>query len=184
MTVVLLISVTGCTSNGTEAPRVPGCAVPPNEEALLDAYADDPVLAVVPEGADSAGEASRSRACVRLNREDVSDTSVSRQWWLSRDLDEPTVRRLYEPVARAGGWQTDPRGKPSPPPPVSGDIRLTYCRTVVGVPSRLVIHAQPAQRVDLRPSTADRPPSPSWGVINPGGLYLSISAVPDGVATC
>jgi hypothetical protein len=176
MAAVLMLGMTGCNSEPEGGQRVPGCTVPPNEAALLTEYAKDPVLAVTPEGASRVGGLVRSKACERLSREDVSNTSVMLQWRLSRDYDEASLRRLYDPVASGSGWRSDRDG--GPPLLAPGDVYVTYCRRVNGVVSRLTINAQAAQWVDSRPSTGDRPASPSWAVINPGGIYITISADP------
>ncbi|WP_319463275.1 hypothetical protein [Micromonospora sp. RTP1Z1] len=177
MAALLTAALAGCGTTGAGgAARYPGCTVPDDEDALLDAYADDPVLAVRPEGARRAGDVIRSEGCRRLNKEDVSNTSVSLTWRPARDYDDPTLRRTFDPVARDGGWRPVTDGDPGPDP--AGQVELTYCRDVLGVTSRLLIRSQPAQLADIRPSTAHRPPSPQWSVVDPAGIYLTIYADP------
>ncbi|MFR9776396.1 hypothetical protein ACL02O_10105 [Micromonospora sp. MS34] len=179
LVVALLTAVplTGCTrADGADATRVPGCTVPPDEDALLDAYAKDPVVAVRPEGARPAGDVVRSTGCRRLNKEDVSNTSVVLTWRPDHDYDEATLRRIYDPVARDAGWRyaVDPDAAPDG----AGETTLAYCRDVRGITSRLLIRAQATQRMDVRPSSADRSPSPQWSVVAPALIYLTIHAAP------
>lgn len=65
--------------------HVPGCRVPADEGALLDRFAADPVLAVVPEGASRREEPRRVKVCRRVGGE-VSETSVHVRYDLPRDL--------------------------------------------------------------------------------------------------
>ncbi|MGR6319396.1 hypothetical protein Q2K19_28925 [Micromonospora soli] len=170
-------ALTGCArADGAEGPQVPGCTVPQDEDTLLDAYADDPVLAVRPEGAQRIGKLARSSGCHQLNKEDVSNTAVTLSWRPSRDYDDTSLRQIYDPVAGRAGWRyaVDPDAPPDGP----GVATLTYCRRVRGVTSRLLIRAQAAQLMDVRPSTPDRPPSPQWSVVSPALIYLTIYAAP------
>lgn len=169
---LLAVALTGCGWTGGNDAREPGCTVPDDEDALLDAYANDPVVAVQPEGARRVGDVARSTGCHRLNKEDVSNTSVTLSWRPERDYDGPTLRRTFDPVASGGGWRY--MVDPDAPPDVAGETTLTYCRDVRGVTSRLLIRSQPAQRADIRPSSADRPPSPQWSVVSPALIYLTI----------
>jgi len=174
---LLALALTGCGGTGqTSGPLVPGCAVPDDEGAVLDAYAGDPVLAVRPEGARQVHGITRTTGCHRLNKEDVSNTSVSLAWQPDHDHDEATLRRTYDHVAIDGGWSSvvDPNLSPN----LSGEVNLTYCRTVQGVPSRLQVRSQAAQLADVRPSSAGRPPSPQWSVTAPAAIYLDIYAWP------
>ncbi|SCL33082.1 hypothetical protein GA0070624_4644 [Micromonospora rhizosphaerae] len=174
---MLAATLTGCGWVGAhDAARVPGCTVPDDEDGLLDAYADDPVLAVRPQGARRAGDVIRSKGCERVSREDTTNTSVSLTWRLSRGYDDGALRRTFDPVAREAGWRFTPAGDRGPV--ADGSVFLTYCRSVLEVPSRLVIRSDPEQRVDVRPSTADRPPSPQWSVLSPAGIYVTIYADP------
>ena len=174
---LVTVALTGCGSTdvGVRAARVPGCTVPDDEDALLDAYADDPVLAVRPDDA-RAGDVVRGTGCRQLNKEDVSNTSVVLTWRPERDYDGPTLRHTFDPTASGAGWRyaVDPDAAPD----VAGETTLTYCRSVRGVTSRLLIRAQAEQRQDTRPSTADRPASPQWSVVSPALIYLTIYADP------
>ncbi|MEU4777368.1 hypothetical protein [Micromonospora sp. NPDC023633] len=153
---------------------VPGCSLPADVDGLLDAYADDPVLAVTPDGAQRVGDVARSRGCRRLNKEDVSSTSVSLSWRPDRDWGNAELRRTYDPVADAAGWRY--AEIPDRGPAVDGESFLSWCRSVRDVPSRLIVRSNPTQRVDVRPSSADRSPSPQWSVASPAGIYLTIFA--------
>ncbi|MFE9655013.1 hypothetical protein [Micromonospora sp. NPDC006431] len=174
---LLTVALSGCGwADVTGGARVPGCTVPNDEDELLDAYADDPVLAVRPEGAQRGGDIVRSTGCRQLNKEDVSNTSVTLTWRPERDYDDATVRRTFDPVASGDGWR--PVVDTDVPPDVPGESTLIYCRDVRGVPSRLLIRSQATQRMDVRPSTADRPASPQWSVVAPALIYLTIYADP------
>ncbi|OKI81638.1 hypothetical protein A6A27_16235 [Micromonospora sp. CB01531] len=174
---LLTVALGGCGwAEVTGEARVPGCAVPNDEDELLDAYADDRILAVRPEGSQPGGDVVRSTGCRRLNKEDVSNTSITLTWRFERDYDDATLRRTFDPVASGDGWH--PVVDIDIPPDVPGESTLTYCRAVRGVPSRLLIRSQAAQRMDVRPSTADRPASPQWTVVAPALIYLTIYADP------
>ncbi|MCW3841241.1 hypothetical protein ONA70_14150 [Micromonospora yasonensis] len=174
---VAAVALTGCTrADGATGPRVPGCTVPQHEDQLLDAYAQDPVVAVRPDGARPLGDVVRSTGCHQLTKEDVSHTSVTLSWRPDPDYDGPTLRRTYDRVAVAAGWQATV--DPDAGPDVAGETTLTYCRRVRGVTSRLLIRAQAAQRMDVRPSSAERSPSPQWTVVSPALIYLTIYADP------
>lgn len=69
MGLAVLLATAACGAEATG--RKAGCVAPPNEDALLDDYARDPMLAVTPHGAARVGGVTRSRACIRLTREDV-----------------------------------------------------------------------------------------------------------------
>ena len=45
--------------DGPAGSPLPGCSLPADVDGLLDAYADDPVLAVTPDGARRAGRAQQ-----------------------------------------------------------------------------------------------------------------------------
>ncbi|SCF30227.1 hypothetical protein GA0074695_5350 [Micromonospora viridifaciens] len=174
---LLTIALAGCGwTDQTPGPREPGCTVPEDEDALLDAYANDPVLAVRPAGARPVGDVARTTGCHRLNKEDVSVTSVSLSWRPDHDYDDATLRETFDPVARYGGWSAVV--DPDLPADTPGELNLTYCRTVRGVPSRLQIHSQATQRQDVRPSSTDRPASPQWMVIAPALIRLDIYPYP------
>jgi hypothetical protein len=167
----LLLATAGCAT----AQRAPGCVPPPNENRLLAEYASDPVLTVRPDGATEVGKPKRSKACVQLDLEDVSATSVTLQFRLSRDYDAAALRRTYGPAVRHRGWLAD---ELSPGPGSDpGDVFLSYCRMVDGVTSVLVLHPQPGHRLDVRPTGPNKPAAPVWQV-DPGGIYLTIEAKP------
>jgi hypothetical protein len=157
--------------------RVAGCTAPEHEEDLLDAYAADPVLAVVPAAAARVGGVDRTRACYQLNREDVSNTLATVEIRLASDPDGAALRGLYDPVATGHGWTADPAWVAGAGPEPGG-VLLAYCRTVRGVTSELVLRAQPAQRVDVRSSIGPRPSPPDVRTLAPPSLYVSISADP------
>jgi hypothetical protein len=59
----------------------------------------------------------------------------------------------------------------------------TWARVLAGLQAavrdvlrRLIVRADPAQRVDVHPSAADRSPSPQWSMASPAGIYLTIFA--------
>ncbi|GAA2357907.1 hypothetical protein GCM10010170_051400 [Dactylosporangium salmoneum] len=170
MVLALLPAVAACEST----PRAPGCVPPPHEDGLLDEYARDPVWIVQPDGATRVGRPKRIKACAQMSREDVSWTSVTLQFQLSRDYDAAALRRTYEPAVRKQDWLVD---EPPPGPMPPGHVLLQYCRRVQDVTSVLAIESQPVRRMDVRPSDGDRPTAPVWQE-EPGGIYLTITAEP------
>ncbi|WP_406044743.1 hypothetical protein OG799_09905 [Micromonospora sp. NBC_00898] len=179
--VLLAVTVAGCAAEGRLGLRVSGCTAPAHEDELLDAYAADPVLAVTPAGARRVRDVVRSHGCHRISREDASNTSVSLSWRSDRDHGEAELRRTFDPAARDAGWRYTE--VPDQPPTIDGGGFLSWCRSVRDVPSRLVVRSDPAQRVDVRPSTADRSPSPRWSVASPSGIYLIVYADPTCLAS-
>jgi hypothetical protein len=162
---------------GPDGDRQPGCVVPPNEGALLNAYAHDAVLAVIPEGAHPDKPAQRSWGCIHLDLEDVSSTSVSRTFTLDHDYDRVSLAAAYRSALAREGWAGEPAPGPSPDPAGPSEAGLGYCRMVRGVTSSLNIYAQASFRVDVRPSIGARPSEPVWQV-TPGTLLVSITADP------
>jgi hypothetical protein len=172
-----LLGATACAAQrqGQAEPGEPGCVVAPNEGALLDEYAGDAVLALIPDGASGVGSVTRSKGCIRLNKEDVSDTSVTLLLTMTYDYDQPRLRQAYDPVATGHGWARDlPRQDQLQQP---GAPFLAYCRVVRGVTSQLSVGASASMRVDVRPSNSARPVSPIWQE-TPGNIILTIAAVP------
>jgi hypothetical protein len=175
----LLACLGGCSDIGPLGPRQPGCVVPPDEGAVLDAYEDDAVLALVPSGAEPAGAAQRSWGCIHLDLEDVSSTEVTRTFTLHRDYDKPDLVAVYQATLAREGWAEERTSGPSPLPypDEPREVGLTYCRMVHGVTSGLTIYAQSSYRTDIRPSLGVRPADPVWQV-TPGRLLVSITANP------
>jgi hypothetical protein len=159
---VLLAGTGGCSVfGGKPEAKLPACVAPANEDALLDAYAKDPVLAVTPDGATRFGGVSQSRACRRLGGNEVSDTTATVQMRLAHPYERTALRGVYEPVTSANGWTQDGRPRPEL---VQGEVVLGFCREVNGVISNLTVRAQPA----------DDEASPP----GPGNLVISINADP------
>src|SRR4030088_1911326 len=104
-----LLGATACATQrqGQADSREAGCVVAPNEDALLDEYAGDAVLAFMPNGASGVGSVTRSKGSIRLKKEDVSDTSVRLLLTMTYDYDEPMLRQAYDPVATGHGWAHD-----------------------------------------------------------------------------
>lgn len=169
---LLLGSMAACG----EPERVAGCRVPPDEKALLDAYADDPVFDIRPDGAQPRDGVQRSMACVRLNMEDVSNTSVQASYTVTRPVTHSQLRTAYDSVATGAGWHAYTLENNLPTP--VGEFRLGYCRTVRGTTSLLDIWTQPPQSVDVRPSNTNRPSEPIWQV-SPGIVVVGIRAAPE-----
>jgi hypothetical protein len=178
VTAVALLGTFGCGTDEATGPRAPGCTVAPDEDGLLHDYAADPAIALVPDGASRTGSVQRQHGCIQADREDVTTTSVETSFTLSRDYDRGALRTAYDSVARGHGWAEDTveEGVDALNPP--GGTFLFYCRAVRGVVSELIISTSPAQRIDVRPSGPDRPPSPQWQVTS-GGMTVTIEATPE-----
>jgi hypothetical protein len=113
---------------------------------------------------------------LQLNKEDVSQTSATTNFMLSRDYDQSSLRAAYDPVAADHGWALD-MVRQEQLGPYAGGPFIAYCRKVRGVTTELSVSAQPGQRYDERPSSPARPPSPQWRV-EPGVVVLVIAAAP------
>jgi len=174
---VAVLAATGCVGCSPSPPREPNCAVPPNENRLLDDYAGDPALTFVPDGAERDHPIARQRGCIRLDKEDVSRTSVETSFTLTRDYDQDALLAAYGPVLTDHGWSPD-EIRQAELGPNAGQPFLAYCRVVRGVTTELSISANPATRYDVRPSGPNRPPSPQWQEA-PGVLVLVIEAAPE-----
>lgn len=127
---------------------------------MLDDYAGDPALMFVPDGAERDHPIARQRGCLRLDKEDVSRTSVETSFTLTRDYDQDALLAAYGPVLTDHGWAPD-EIRQAELGPNAGQPFLAYCRVVRGVTTELSISANPATRYDVRPSGPNRPPSPS-----------------------
>ena len=141
-TVLIVITLAGMLTGCADlSNRAPGCVSPPYEAALLDELAKDPALAVSPADAKRRDEPRRQVACRKVGK-DVSRTSVTVEYDVSRDLDIADVRATFDPVASGAGWismsgrQNDSNGS------------LLYCRNVLDQPSLLSIHWQDAITID------------------------------------
>jgi len=132
-------ATTGCSSSD----RVPGCAVPSNEPALLDELAKEPVLDVAPAGATKVAGPRRQTACHQQG-EDLSRTSVRVAYDLSRDPTADELRALFEPVATKGGWMALPIQTSG-----QGSIgTLLYCRDILDQPGLLAVDWEAAKTVE------------------------------------
>ena len=161
-------STSSASSASTDPSRAADCTPPAHEDALLDEYAHDPVFSLTPDGATPVGGLSRSKGCLRLNREDTSATSVLLRFQLSRDYDESTLREIYQPVATARGWRVDPAAAPSPRPVDDQyTVYLGYCRSISGVTSYLLVTAWRGTRMDVQPPQ-----------VTPGTLLVYLFANP------
>ncbi|MEV1145443.1 hypothetical protein [Micromonospora sp. NPDC049799] len=174
---LLIVALAGCGwTDGAHGGSVPGCTVPDDEDELLDAYENDRVFRARPDGARRDGDLVRSTGCRQLNKEDVSITSVSLIWYPDREYDGEALRQVFHPLAQEGGWHRV--ADPDFPPVDAGVVHLTYCREVRGVPSRLLIRSQAMRSADVRPSTADRPPSPQWTTVASASIFLLVHPHP------
>ena len=136
-----LLLATGAAGCATDPDRVRDCVPPSNEDALLDEYANDAALGVAPAGATRRGEPQRLTACHRVGYA-VSNTAMTVQYDLARDLGQEEVLALFDQVSTAAGWtrldvQTSGLG---------GSLR--YCRPVLGEPSHLDVVWQHAINPD------------------------------------
>jgi hypothetical protein len=134
--------------------RVPDCRVPADEGALLDRFASDPVLAVVPGGAIRREEPRRVKACRRIGGE-VSETGVHVRYDLPRDLTAAEVKALFGPVAANAGW-----GRP-----FQDGTSLSYTRNVG------------SELVDLRIAWQAAMTAEKDGHVQPAVLLVSIRAL-------
>lgn len=172
-----VLAATGCVGCSPSPPREPNCAVPPNENRLLDDYAGDPALTFVPDGAERGHPIARQRGCLRMDKEDVSRTSTETSFTLTRDYDQDALLAAYGPVLTDHGWSPD-EIRQAELGTGAGQPFLAYCRVVRGVTSELSVSANPATRYDVRPSGPNRPPSPQRQEA-PGVIVLVIEAVPE-----
>lgn len=128
-------ALTGCTSDD----RASGCTPPANEEALLDAYAKEPVLGVQPSGSKRREPPMRTTACRKVGK-DVSTTYMGVQWDLSRNVEEREILSLYQPVTSGAGWTVvEDRAGPQ---------FAQFCKTVLGQRSILEIGWQDAIQLE------------------------------------
>jgi hypothetical protein len=127
-----LLLATGAVGCATETDRVPDCVPPSNEDVLLDEYANDAALDVVPAGATRRDEPQRQTACHRVGHA-VSRTAVTVQYDLARDLGQDEVLALFDRVAIAAGW-TQQRVQTTG---MGGSLR--YRGPVLGEPSHLEV---------------------------------------------
>ncbi|HZM82623.1 MAG TPA: hypothetical protein VFC19_43455 [Candidatus Limnocylindrales bacterium] len=118
--VLAAAALSGCTLDR----MVTGCTPPPNEQALLDDLAREPVLAVAPEGAKRPHEPERHVACHRLPNDAASSTEVFVRYELSRGLSRAEAVTFYEPMILEFGWPKETmRG---------GEGFMGYCKMVDG----------------------------------------------------
>jgi hypothetical protein len=103
-----------------EPERVAGCTVPPNEGALLDAYARDGVFEVRLDGARPEVGPVRTQACHRVEPCEVSGTGVSLVFSTDRPYHTRALAAAYDEVAVWGGWSRAADGGPSRLCPSSG----------------------------------------------------------------
>ena len=173
---VAMLTATGCAGRSADLPREPNCVVPPNEKAVLDDYVADPALVFVPDHAFRNGPIGRQYGCLRLDKEDVSQTSAITNFTLTSDYDQDALQAAYDTVVTGHGWTSDDI-RQAELGPNAGNPFLAYCRVVRGVTSELSISANPARRYDVRPSGPNRPSSPQWQE-EPGLIVLVIEAAP------
>jgi hypothetical protein len=141
MTLAALIVATATTGCALFSDRVAGCVAPANEAALLDELAKDPVLGVSMPGATRRAEPKRQEACHRIGK-DVSRTSVTVEYDLSRNPSPEEIRAAFDPVATKAGWVAMPGAASSP----TGVLR--YCRDVLDQPILLIVGWEGAKTVD------------------------------------
>jgi hypothetical protein len=170
---VVVLLVGGLVACSPALQRDSGCQAPPNEPKLLDDYAADPVFKVQPPDARKLDGPSRSVACVALNREDTSSTSVTQRFELQRDYRLDDLKAVYDQGVRSRGWAAA-----TVDGPLAG---LRYCKLVRNVTSFLNVTALSSHTVDVRPSIGARPSEPVLQT-TPGELFVSITAVPN--ASC
>lgn len=166
--VAVATGMSGCSADN----RAAGCTPPSDEPGLLDQYAQEPALAVRPDGAQTLS-VQRSEAC-HVDPDwpdDPTETAVYLRLSVPHRYEHDALAEAYQAVVTAEGWQ------PAPAEPHS-NAALRYCKQIRGVTTYLRIGVP-----DYRPQV---------GVIGPGGspvpqpsprnlqeeIYVAISAAP------
>lgn len=153
----LIYAVPGCARSQADS-----CRPPPDEEALLAAYAADAVFAIRPPEAAVPHPPTTEKACHRplITSTDRrgrtvtalgphSATGARMSVLLNLGFTEDELTALYDPQVRAEGWARQPSDAPTASAR-GRQVDLFYCKPVNGVPTVLDVEEVYLDSVDRR----------------------------------